>query len=252
MNGLSKIFYDNRFMDAIPVASSTAAGADYNVLNVREWKPFTVWKPAALPATITVDCGVAKIANYGAIFSHNLGSLGCTAEFHYSTDNFAANDVIAASVTPPDDDDFFSAWADQNKRYWRLRITGPAAPTLAIAAIGSALVLTRRPQRGFGPVNRAVVGQFNVTEGGHPIENVKAYTEWRQTVSLRNVDQAWVRSTLLPAWDAHLENKPFGFAWDPTDHPSELYLVKSEGTLPSPHGQGQYCDVQIALRARTS
>jgi len=51
---LPKFFYDNRFDDATPVASSTAAG-DFNVLNLRDWRPFTFWKPSAMPATVTGD-----------------------------------------------------------------------------------------------------------------------------------------------------------------------------------------------------
>lgn len=54
MNGLPIILYDNRFADATPVASSTAVG-DYHVLNLRDWRNFTWWKPASVPATVTVD-----------------------------------------------------------------------------------------------------------------------------------------------------------------------------------------------------
>lgn len=252
MNGFPKILYDNRLADAAPVASSTAAGAEYHVLNLRDWKPFTFWKPAALPATITVNCGAARSADYAAFFAHNFFTGGNTVEIRHSTDNFAANDVVAATITPGNNKDFFATFAAISRQYWRIRIANGVAPTLAIAAIGAALDFPRRPQQGFGPVNRRVVGQFNVTEGGHPIENVKAFSEWRQDVQFRAVDQAWVRNTLLPAWDAHLENKPFGFAWDPVDHATELYLCTADNALPTPHGTGQHCNVQLGLRARVN
>lgn len=251
MNTPPKIFYENRFMDAVPVASSTAAG-DYHVLNLREWKAYTFWKPLALPATITVDCGADKAADYANLWAHNLGSMGCTAEVRHSTDNFAANDVLAATVTPADDRDLKLEFASIARRYWRWRFTGANLPTIAIAPIGVALVFPRRLQQGFGPVDRAVKGQFNITESGHPIERVKAYTEWAGTAAMRNIPQSWVRDSFLPAWAAHLENRPFGFSWDPTDHPTELYLCQGPDQFPAPHGAGEFCDFSLSLRARTS
>jgi hypothetical protein len=51
VTGLPKILYDNRFKDAAPVASSTAVG-NFNVLNMTDFRPYTWWKPTALPATV--------------------------------------------------------------------------------------------------------------------------------------------------------------------------------------------------------
>lgn len=59
-----KFLYDSRFDDATPVASSTAAG-DFNVLNLRDWRPYTWWKPSAMPATVTVDRGTSIAPNKG-------------------------------------------------------------------------------------------------------------------------------------------------------------------------------------------
>jgi hypothetical protein len=59
-----RLLYDNRLADAAPVASSTAAG-DFNVANLADFRPYTWWKPAAMPATVTVDRGTAIAPHKG-------------------------------------------------------------------------------------------------------------------------------------------------------------------------------------------
>src|SRR3954464_7747325 len=100
-----KFLYDNRFNDAVPVASTTAAG-DFNVLNLLDFRPYTWWKPTALPATVTIDSGSAKAADFAMIYGHDLFTQGATLEIRKSTDNFAANDVLVATKTPTSNDPF--------------------------------------------------------------------------------------------------------------------------------------------------
>lgn len=90
-----KILYDNRFADANPVASTTAAG--YNVLNLRDWRPYTWWQPTALPATVTVDCLIARAADYALLWGHSLHDAQASIQVRGSTDNFASSDVLVAS-----------------------------------------------------------------------------------------------------------------------------------------------------------
>jgi hypothetical protein len=93
--GYPKILHDNRLDDATPSASSTASG--YNVLNLRDWRPFTWWKPSSLPATVTVDCGIARAADYAYLYGHTLHDAQVAVEVRGSTDNFAASDVLLAT-----------------------------------------------------------------------------------------------------------------------------------------------------------
>jgi len=91
-----KFLHDNRLDDGTPVASSTAAG-NFNVLNLRDWRPFTWWKPTALPATVDEDSGVARAADYALIYGHDLHDAQVAVEIRGSTDNFAASDVLLAT-----------------------------------------------------------------------------------------------------------------------------------------------------------
>lgn len=226
------ILYNNRLADATPVASSTAAG--YNVLNLLDYRSYTWWKPTALPATVTVDCGSAKAADYAAIYGHNLGSLAATLEVRASTDNFSTSNVLIASITPANDNPFLLQFNSVSYRYWRIRITGSTMPSLAIALIGAALVMNDALEYGFDPVGRDVMGQANQSVQGHPLGKIIDFEAWRQTLQFQVISAAWLRSTFLPAWKNQLRGNPFLLAWDPTNYPSELYLLLAGDKLSSP------------------
>lgn len=234
MNGFPSFYYDNRFADAVPVASSTAAG-DFNVLNLNDWAPFTWWRPAAMPATVTEDCGSAKETNYCVVYGHDLYTQGATFELRASTDNFSASDVLVATKTPTTNKAFLLQFATVSYRYWRYRLTGASAPSMAIAAAGKALAMPRRPRAGFDPIGREPKMQDNRSGEGHPLSKMIDYEEWAEKLSLRNLDGAWVRANFVPAWEAHLRGNPFVFAWDPTDHADELYLATMKAGFKSAH-----------------
>jgi hypothetical protein len=241
-----KFLYDNRLDDATPAASTTAAGFD--VLNLRDWRPYTWWKPTALPATVTVDCGSSQAADYLAVYGHTLGTNGNTIQVRKSTDNFSANDVLVATLTPADDEPFVVEFSSTSSRYWRIRILTGTAPSIAIAALGAAFVFPRRLDNGFDPITRKVKGQVNRSEDGHPLGRVIAYESWDQELSFGAIEWTWLRSTWVPAWRAHLRGSPFIFAWDLTDHADELYLVQAGDEYDSPHTLGPYAELKLKLR----
>jgi len=241
-----KFLYDNRLNDAVPVASSTAAG-DYNVLNLRDWRPYTWWKPNAMPATVTVDCGAPKACDYALIYGHDLGSKAATVEIRGSTDNFGASDVLVATSTPATDLPLLLVFASVSYRYWRVRLTGAAAPSLAIAAIGAALEAPVYLEDTFSPIDRRVQGQTNRNENGHPLGRIVTFEEWSSTVTLRNVSWTWARSTFVPAWKSNLRGSPFGFIWESALYPGDVLLVQAGDEVRIPHRAGSFCDVEIDL-----
>lgn len=241
-----KILWDNRLADGTPVASSTAA--TYSVVNLRDWRAYTYWQPTSLPATVTVDCGSAKAADFGALFRHDLATQGVSVEVRGSTDNFSASDVLLASNTPTTDLPLLLSFNSASYRYWRWRFTGGISmPTVALAPIGAALAFELPLPYGFDPLGRKVVSARNRSVAGWPLGTVVEFEEWSENVSARNASQTWLRNTFLPAWDAHLVAEPFLFAWDPGDHPSEIYLTNVSGELRAPHQPLGRCDVSFAL-----
>lgn len=247
MVGYPKFLYDNRFNDAVPVASSTAAG-DFNVLNLGDWRSYTWWKPAALPATIRVNCGAGKDANAFAVYGHQLGSSGSTIECRKSTDAFVANDVLVATKTPADDKPFIVTFNLTNSQHWELKVSGGAPSPIAIAPIGVTLDMQRRLQIGFDPTKRTVIGDAILSEKGHPLGSYFDFEGWAQTLAFRKITWAWYRATFLPAWKAQLRGKPVLFAWDSVDHADELYLVQAGPELNSPTSTGEFLDLAFDVR----
>lgn len=237
--------YDNRLIDATPVASSTED--DFDVENLADLRPYSFWMPTALPATITVDCGEALPADFAAIYRHDLSSRNCAIEIRASTDNFSSSDVLITSRIPDSDEPLLVPFDSVSYRYWRITIEGSEMPTLAIALIGEALRLPRRQVLGFDPVARSARTMTNQSAGGYPLGKVTAFEEWRQKVALDVVQWDWLRDTWLPAWREHLRDEPFLYAWDSTDHPTELYLVTSSGEFAAPTLGGDKCSFEVEI-----
>lgn len=241
------IFYDNRLGDAAVAASSTASG--FAAANVADWRAYTWWKPAALPATLTVDCATAKAADYALIHGHDLATQGCTVEVRGSTDNFATSDVLLASATPTSDEPLLLLFASASYPYWRLRITGAAAPTLAIAAIGARLELPTWLPQPFDPLGRQIMGQSNRNERGQALGRVVQFEAWKEQIKLERVSWAWVRSTWLAAWRAHLRSTPFVLGWEVDLYPTDLKLVTAGDKFDTPHYSGSTCDLTFDVEA---
>lgn len=233
-----KFLYDNRFGDATPVASSTAAG-DYNVLNLRDWRPYTWWKPASAPSTVTVDSGTSKARDYLLVY----GEAG-TYEARGSTDNFGSSDVLLATLVLPATGLGLATFASASHRYTRLRI-GSGTPAAAIAAIGAALESPVFFDGEFDPVRRRVHGQSNRNENGHPLGRIVYFEGWESQILLRNVAWSWARNTFIPAWKAHLRGAPFGFVWESDLYPEDVRLVQAGEDLRTPHRAGSLCDVEL-------
>jgi hypothetical protein len=234
-----KFLYDNRFSDATPVASSTAAG-DFNVLNFRDWRPFTWWKPASIPATVTVDSGTSKARDFLLVY----GEAG-TYEARGSTDNFSASNVLLATLVLSATGLGLVTFASVSHRYTRLTIPSGAAPAVAIAVIGAALEAPVFLEGEFGPIDREVHGHTNRNEAGHALGRIVNFESWASQIVLKNVAWSWARDTFVPAWKSSLRGSPFGFVWDSDTFPGDVRLVAAGKDLAIPHRAGQLCDVEI-------
>jgi hypothetical protein len=236
-----KFLYDSRFDDATPVASSTAAG-DFNVLNLRDWRAYTWWKPASIPATVTVDSGSAKARDFLLVY----GEAG-TYEARGSTDNFSASNVLLATAVLSAPGLKLVPFASASHRYTRLTIPSGTAPAVAIAVIGAALEAPVFLEGEFSPIDREVVGQSNANENGHPLGSIVYFEEWSERILLPNVSWSWARDTFVPAWKAHLRGTPFGFVWEADLFPEDVRIVRGGKRLRAPHRAGSLADVELEV-----
>lgn len=242
----NRFYYQSVFKDHTPVASSTAAG-DFHVLNLIDFRAYTWWQPASLPATVTTDAGVSVSCSYCVVYGHDLATNGCTLEVKGSTDNFVASDVLIDTITPTDDEPFVLQFTSTSYRYWRVAISGTTPPSLAVVALGEPLIVPSWITPGFDPTQREPRVINNTSKKGHPLGKDVAYEQWSQSLSFQLVTWAWVRSTWLPAWAAHLRGNPFVFAWDVVNYPDELRLVIIDGNSRTPHQPGELANLSIKL-----
>ncbi len=236
-----KFLYDNRFADATPVASSTETG-DFNVLNLRDWRPYTWWKPTAIPATVTVDSGSARARDYMLVY----GEAG-VYEARGSTDNFGASNVLLGTLTLTETGLGLVTFNSASHRYTRLTLPSGSPRAVAICAIGAALVSPVYLEGQFDPIYRRVHGQSNRNENGHPLGRAVYFEEWSAQITLRDVSWTWARDSFIPAWKTHLRGSPFGFVWDSDLYPGDVRLVQAGDRFRGPHRAGSFADIDIEL-----
>ncbi|MFZ5530289.1 MAG: hypothetical protein ACOY4U_04465 [Pseudomonadota bacterium] len=238
------LMFDSRFDDGTPVASSTAAGFD--VLNLRDRRNYTWYKPGSLPATAIVDCGIDKAADCLAVYGHDLGSKGCTIEARGSTDNFSASDVLLASATPANDKPFLVQFNSAPYRSWGVRITGPAAPSMAIVMLGAALVFPQPVENGFDPIGPDLLGNIDVARNGNPIGRTIEHQSWKQKLRFPDLAESWVRANWVTNW-SRIRDKPVLFAWDSQYHPEDIYLAVLGNGFDAPYKAGARTDLGFEL-----
>lgn len=108
-----KLLFDNRMGDGTPVASTTET--DYDVLNLRDWRPYTFWKPTALPATVTVDCGADRAADYALIWGHTLHDAKAAVVVRGSDNDFVTS---GSSDVPLQSSNLLAAPEDFSHAAW--------------------------------------------------------------------------------------------------------------------------------------
>ncbi|MDD5774358.1 MAG: hypothetical protein PHS64_00270 [Candidatus Omnitrophica bacterium] len=227
-NAYPLILYDNVFDDATPTATSTDTG--YSVSNVIDWRPFTFWQEASVGTRyITINCGSAKAADTLAICGHNLCTANATVSLEYSTDNFAADvhEAIAGFV-PTSDYAILKTFASVSKQYWRLKTVtaGATKAKIAILCVGARMDFTRYPYGDFDPCPEKLNHISGRSDAGYLLGVYQKNIGISIDVSFKNILPSWIESYFRPAWDAHLSLcKPFFWAWDITNHSSEVYLV---------------------------
>jgi len=245
MTGLPKILYDSRLADIALVASSVAAGFD--VQNIIDFRPYTWFRPNAMPATITANLATAGGADYCFVYGHDMATQGTTFEVRGSTDNFATVDLLVATITPTNNKPFLLTFTSVNYNDFRINLTGATTPSIAIIALGEALTLPRRLLQGFDPLGRKALGQINVSAKGHPLGKVFEFEQWNETLNFNNITWDWLRNNFVPAWNTQLRGAPFGWAWDPVNHADEVYLVESNGEFSTPHNQGTFASLSMDI-----
>jgi hypothetical protein len=241
------ILYDNRFNDGIPAATDTAAGFD--VLNIRDLRPFTLWQ-AASPGTkyITVDCGSAKSADCLALIRHNLYSSSASVSVESSTTGAWAGEQVErlAPFTPSSDKALLKTFPTATARYWRLKIvTAAIAPNIGVAMLGAKLLFPYPPDTPYIPYKEGIEAETSRGKTGDPLGVVVRFKPVEVNARFSVLSRTWALSTYKAFWDTHASDlKPFFYVWDIDLYPDlVLYLaVKRDAAYQTPVSVLEYVD----------
>lgn len=220
------LLYDNRFLDGAVTATDTAL--DYNANNIKDLRTYTFWKAASAGTKyITVDCATSKSADSLGIIGHNFKTANATVSIESSTDNITWTQRLAGFI-PSSDTAFMKTFTSVSARYWRIKIvTASVAPQLAVALLGAKLTFERYLQGPFDPTPEKIEGDSQRSKTGNLLGSVVYYQSRKISADFKHLTPNWVRDTFKPAWDSYLSQlKPFFFAWDPDNHPDEVFFVK--------------------------
>lgn len=226
----ASILYDNRFLDAMPVASSTAAGFD--VRNINDLKSFTYWKASSGSAhTIVVDCGSAKSADTVAILSHNLFSIGGSFSVEYSSDNFTTSTTALATFFPDSNNLVYQQFTSASARYWRITISGSGA-FIAVAMVGVRFTFDTEIEGEFSPGTETIKADHTMTRYGDVIASTSMVRMMATSVTWGFMLDASFRAAFKTAWDAHLSlGKPFFIATDYANNPRDAYFYRIKSSM---------------------
>lgn len=233
-------------------ATSTATGFDVdNLLNRKEGD---FWKATSTADQyITFDAGVGNTyqADYLVISGHNLNTIGATLTLQYSTDNFSGdiNDAFTG-YTPTSDLTLRKEFTSQDKRYWRIKISGTpsAAAQMAIAYYGEKVELDY-VDVSFDPNRQNRKAEVSVTQGGYVSGIHTAYTERQMSLKWQPIEIA-IHDKIVALWETNgLKN--FVIVWDETDHAADIFLMRMEASFNNPFVRGGlYRNVSLNLKGR--
>lgn len=239
------ILYDNLLDYGTPVSSVTV-DTGYSVLNLKDWRNYTYWQAtSAGPFYITVNCATTKTGNTLVIHTHNLGTIGATVSLECSSDNFSADTTVAlAGFVPTNDKVIYKQFTSQNKQYWRLKITVPSSssPRIAILCFGTRLDFPYGVTTPYDPMPTKIQSESNVSQKGNLLGSVVNYYEINPKPQWQYLSASWVKNTFMVFWDNHASGMiPFFWAWEPGDHPDEVFLVsvKADSGMDTPYEGGQ-------------
>ena len=238
------------------LAASSTATVDYSTAYLYNWLEVNMWKAAntTVPMYITYDAGAGntKQADYFAILGHNLNAIGATVALQYSTDNFAAdiNDAFTAFAPTVGTVLFREFTSPGAKRYWRLKITGTlsAAPYMTLCVWGLTVELDYATAS-FDPYHQEVKATTNITHGGYVAGIHIQYTERKLDLKFSDADTT-LYGKIKAWWDAHGLKNLF-IAWETTNSPNDVYLMRPDTRFSNPlKNGGAYRDISIQLKGR--
>ncbi len=247
------------FYDSIPAVSSAVLGAttqrtDAPVENISNMMEVNMWaaSEAIDPLYITVDLGgvnTQKAADYLVVYGHNLGSVGAAVVLQYSLDGFAYIDAFTAQTLSSDTVFLREFTQTPEARYWRLKITGCSAPPYISICIWGMKTELDYASASFDPYAQEASASVNMSYGGYVTGVHTQYVE--RALSLRFEDADTVLYNKVKDWWETSGLKNFFVAWENTNNPDDVFLVRPDTKFSNPlTNGGLYRSITLNLKGR--
>lgn len=242
----ARIGYHTFVPDSTITASTEAAGFPASAVALS--MTYEMWKPTALPATITFDAGDGVEANYIGIASHTLGNSGASVELEHSPDNSSWTSFDHRAFA--DDSTFMLLFTKVQARYWRLTITGSVIPEIGVVYIGEVLEMQRMIYGGHSPgtLSRQTEIRPTRSEGGQFLGRSIIRQGFATSFQWENLKAQWYRTNFDPFVES-ARTEPFFIAWRPEDFPLEvLYCWTNSDISPTNQGVRDFMSVGFSVQ----
>lgn len=220
-----QILYDNRFADATPTATDTAAG--FFAASIADWRGYTFWQGASAGQKyLTVDCATAKVADCLAIFGHNFATAAADVTVD-SSDNGSTWTNRQAAFTPDDDTTFVISFDSAAARYWRVGInTAAVVAQCAVVCLGVAVTMPDYPDAPYTPFNEEAMFERSRSKAGHILGVTRQYLSESFSPTFSVILKTWVDTYLRPFWRNHASHGlPFFYAGNSEGTGTDCHFV---------------------------
>ena len=221
----ARILYQNLATTANTIVSSETAGFPGDAaLNSDTYE---YWVPSAMPATFTMDYGVAVDVDCVGIAAHSFADDSVTITIEYSSDAVSWTTVSLGAFGAQDGTPVLALFDKVFARYWRITFAGSTTPQIGVIFIGEALQMYRPFYGGHTPITYGRVTEYvgNKSEGGQTLGTSVIRKGTQTEFSWKHLPKSWVDSDFDPFIRATLAAQPFFIAWNALQYPKEVGYV---------------------------
>jgi hypothetical protein len=222
--------------------TTTTAETGNPATNLANASTSLIWRGTSVIADELITLAVTGLGtlNYVAVARQNWAATGATVSLEGDTGGGYA--TIGSTFLPTNDGPLimmFTASSSYTGLRIRIALGGSDVPQAAVVYAGQALLLQRKLYVGHSPItmSREVNAIASMSESGEFLGRTILGQHSTSEISLQNLTADWVRTYLNPFLQSALE-KPFFFAWRPSNYPLETaYAWVPGGSFPVPENQ---------------
>lgn len=252
-SSVGKIGYKNLFESSGVTVTASTEATDYAKENAYDGFGYDWWKPTTTgDSWIRASLTSSKVANYMAVWAHNLGDTNSFVKPQYSTNGGSSWSDAADPQSPGTNRTLFFTFDDILAKDWRLLVTNPTSiAVIGGIMIGEILNLPKKMEVGFMPPTLVPIVKLKTTlsETGSFIGGRKISEGMEGSFSLTSIDPVWVQSE----WSQFITHaqtpKVFVLAWDITNHSSQIVLCWITKQMQKPaYSSPLYMDIMLSFK----